>query len=180
MIVVSGPGRKVHALQSLDPGNSGENRTANPRPRGNPYCCSGCRGCCCCGRPRGDSADCCSTSRREAHLGPSKSPGPSRPSAKKRMRRFYPQPPLRAKLIPQKHGSPSARLVSLAARGYPCFVGGKVLKINDLSPANPRPRGNPHCRTGRRGSCRCGRPRGDSAERSPTSRREAHGTCNLR
>ena len=41
-------------------------RRTRPPPESR-CCCCGCRGCSCCGSPRGSSADCCSTSRREEH-----------------------------------------------------------------------------------------------------------------
>ena len=75
-------------------------------------------------------------------------------------------------------GSPSARLVSLAARGYPRFVSGEVVKINDLSPANPGPRGNPKCRTGRTGPLMkrkaARRYRGSLLHKPPRSTRYVH------
>ncbi len=52
----------VHARRDRNRTGSGDEACWQAETR---CCCSGCRSCSCCGRPRGGSVDCCSRSRRE-------------------------------------------------------------------------------------------------------------------
>ena len=98
---------------SLNPGALALRRT---RPPGNPYCCFGCRGCCCCARPRGDSGIVVRhAEQREGRHGPPRRPTGSRSRRQARKQawtQFTQSGALnrRARLIPKELRPPSARL----------------------------------------------------------------------